>query len=431
MRAVTTHIVAFLLAAGVIASANAELPIYQVQNLGTLMPGGPDGFNGYSSANGLNEAGWVVGFSYTSNGDKHAFLHDGTSMRDLGTHLGWGSSEATAISDHGFVVGVSEAGLTRGFLHDGNTMWELYPLGGSNSSAHDINNQTVVVGGANTTGDVATHALAYLSYQSGGTRTDLGTLGGTNSVATAISDDGGIAGTSDIVGDGAKHAFLLFYGTWDLGTLGGTNSRAADVNLEGAVVGESDVAGDLANHAFLHEGPFIGRPMRDLGTLGGANSSALGINSIGQVVGESEIADGSMRAFIYQDGAMRNLNDQIDPGVGFVIWTAVAINDVGQIAGLAENLNAGQYRAVLLTPITLSFDKLWAAVVGLPVEKKLARPLAAAEDGYAAGDLASACAGLEQFAEKVIKAPQKKLTEIERDTLLDHAQAIAIAVGCP
>ena len=62
----------------------------------------------FSYATGINDAGQVVGFSYTDNGPPHAFITgpNGVGMTDLGT-LGGDSSCAYGINDAGQVVGES------------------------------------------------------------------------------------------------------------------------------------------------------------------------------------------------------------------------------------------------------------------------------------------------------------------------------------
>jgi probable HAF family extracellular repeat protein len=73
----------------------------------TILPtlGGP--LNTSSSAQGINAAGQIVGYSFLSDGTEHATLWSGANdanVTDLGT-LGGASSEARAINASGRIVG--------------------------------------------------------------------------------------------------------------------------------------------------------------------------------------------------------------------------------------------------------------------------------------------------------------------------------------
>src|SRR5829696_2238638 len=117
------------------AEPQTTTPKMQVQDLGTL--GGSSSY-----ATGINDSGQVIGDSYTSAGEQHAFLYDvgaTPKMQDLGT-LGGSSSYATGINDSGQVVGDSytSAGEQHAFLYDeGATpkMQDLCTLGGSSNYA--------------------------------------------------------------------------------------------------------------------------------------------------------------------------------------------------------------------------------------------------------------------------------------------------------
>jgi probable HAF family extracellular repeat protein len=167
----------------------------------------------------------------------------------------------------------------------------------------------------------------------GSVLTDLGTLGGTNSTAHGVNDSGQVVGVSDIAGNTAQHAFLWSSGTMiDLGTLGGTNSVAYGINSFGQVVGSSDIEGDAVQHAFL----WWNGTMTDLSSLEdrlrGINSIAYAINDSGRVVGYSHTLPGEdVQAFLWVDGTKGLLAPYGDSAFA----TANAINDSGQIVGAA------------------------------------------------------------------------------------------------
>lgn len=105
-----------------------------------------------SCAFSINDSSHVVGGSFISDGQWHAFLWDG-QMKDLGT-LG-GSSEARSINEDGQVVGWSEiagGGVRHAFLWEDDVMIDLNRLlpaesGWVLNEAHGINDRGQIVGG--------------------------------------------------------------------------------------------------------------------------------------------------------------------------------------------------------------------------------------------------------------------------------------------
>jgi probable HAF family extracellular repeat protein len=307
----------------VVVPAAAQVPVapagaldeLEVVDLGVL-PGGNTSF-----ADGINDHGHVVGYSYVNTVTAHAFLWRRGRMTDLGTLGGdpLAGSAAHAINDRGQVVGSSDVTVGPGDVRRHAVMWhdgritDLGTLGGNNSHATDINDRGDIVGYSETAvGD--THAFRWRR----GRMVDLGTVAGqTHSEAEAVNDRGEVVGFSGtgVVWRGTAAAPLAV-------PSGAVDSITADNNDLGDVAGYGRYSpeGDVVRAVVWRDGT-----PQELGLATTANSFANGINNRGQVVGH----DGSVgAAFVWQRGQVTYLPTLV-PGFS----SASAINDRGQIAG--------------------------------------------------------------------------------------------------
>lgn len=94
----------------------------RAEDLGTL----PDGKNSYGRA--INNKDQVVGYADVDD-EMHAFFYDGSTMRDLGT-LGRDTAIAEGINDAGQIVGASGVSISRrhAFLWEDGRMIDLNTL---------------------------------------------------------------------------------------------------------------------------------------------------------------------------------------------------------------------------------------------------------------------------------------------------------------
>jgi len=185
-------------------------------------------------------------------------------------------------------------------------LYTLTLLGGTGSTATDINRWGDVVGNTGARG--ATRGFGWL----GGKYVDLGTLGGATSTANGINDARQIVGGSDN-GAGQFHAYVYAGGGMsDLGTLGGNRSEAFAINNDGVIVGNAH-NGDPATRAFEQAFSYAGGTMHDLGTLpGGLGSNAYAINRSGLIGGSSyegpfTIPEYPFRAVLFSGGSVNTI----------------------------------------------------------------------------------------------------------------------------
>lgn len=304
-----------------------------------------------SSGFWLNSAGQVVGCSDTAlNGypctgmtaGQHAFLWSKSAgLKDLGTMSGGTISGANGINDAGQVVGYSNVKASSAsdffaFLWTpGGGMTNLGTLSGGNSScAFEINSAGVIAGDSFISGGKVNGA----SWTNHKIR-NLGAL--PKSIFTAALD---INDNNQIVGESIfsygppfqSHAFEwspAALSLKDLGTLaGGTTSMANAINYSGVMAGQSNSGSSPNWHAVMWN---AARKIRDLGTLpGGTYSVAFGINDSDEVVGYGNTSNNAPHAFLWTQAAgMRDLNSLIPANSGWVLINANAINRLGQITG--------------------------------------------------------------------------------------------------
>jgi probable HAF family extracellular repeat protein len=214
---------------------------------------------GSAVAYAINDAGQVVGSAVMKDGSNHPFLYSNGKMIDLGT-LGspkgsswWNSAEG--INNSGVVVGYSYTNQSqapfRGFIWSKGKMKEIGTLGGSLSQAYAVNNLGQVTGIAYLA-DGSAHA--FIREVSGKMR-DLGALERYGATwGFGINDAGVVVGQAQL--NANVHAFV-YNGKriQDLNKLVGKRSGwtlivANGVNNAGQIVCTGENSAGI-QHAFL------------------------------------------------------------------------------------------------------------------------------------------------------------------------------------
>jgi len=212
------------------------------------------GYLGGFYATHNNDLGDAVGWGPNIPGysDSHAIVYHQGQLTNLGSLVDGtgGGSYAQGINNAGQVVGFSAS--RQAFLYEaGQVTWLANPFGGTSSTAFAISNSGYVTGGASS----ASSAQAYL-YRNG-TMLGLGTLGGNDAHGNAVNDIGDVAGES-FTSKGEIHAFLYKNNQMlDIGPADSSFSAALGINSAGQVVGTyalnfNGIPGSAEFHSFLY-----------------------------------------------------------------------------------------------------------------------------------------------------------------------------------
>jgi probable HAF family extracellular repeat protein len=301
------------------------------------------------------------------------------TLIDIGT-LGGGMSNATAVSDSGYVVGCSERAGASGqhaFIYRDGVMRDLDPDGapGITSCAFAVNNEGIVAGrigedivvwgggvatrigvegwpgGINEAG-VVVGAFKYGASTRAfmwnrGAIVNLGTLGGSDTDPYVMSEATAINERNQVVGASNGRAFLYENGV--MRDLGGV--RANGINDRGEIVGMASSQGPMP---FIYTGVMTLLP-------GPSYSGAVDINNDGLVIGSGEGIFGYM---IQGDGYTRLETMPAVAAQGWRHLEPAAINSRGWIvgSGVAPNGN----RAFLMVPPDRSMGVARQAAASAP-----------------------------------------------------------------
>lgn len=279
-------------------------------------------FGGSTNTLGINSTGQVTGVM-TGIGSAFTTGPNGADVILLGT-LGGSYSQGAAINDAGVVVGWSyTAGSANqhAFITGPNGAGMIDITALATTPTEDLGGYATAVNSTGqVTGTMVYRSLfigrAFITEPNGLGMRDIGSIGGGNSYGEGINSSGQVVGTTcgnfginNTLGSSVNYgnAFCFAFITGPNGTgmrildgLGGTISRASGINSIGQVVGTSSLESEVIQHAFV-TGP-DGTGVVDLNSLvtapgGGYFSEALAINDSGQIVAISA-GNGQLRAYL-------------------------------------------------------------------------------------------------------------------------------------
>jgi len=292
-------------------------------------------------------------------------------------------TEAVDVNNAGLVIGDYNEPDARPFAWSRST--GFVPLGGATdfSLARGLNECGQIVG------ELGSHAVRWNTFDE---VEDLGTLGGSISSAADINDRGDVAGNAQL-SPGGRHAPFLWTeedGMRQILECEGQGGTATALNNARQVVGSCDSVTNDTYHAFFWSAE-TGRININLPEF--RNTSATGINDRGEVVGDATAFGPVFRVFAFkwwpktgrivflkdlghEWSAARDINQaglivgdaidaanarhavgwltpswggEVDPGIG-VETTINALSDLGTGVGTVLHPGPGNLRAVVWEP---------------------------------------------------------------------------------
>ena len=225
-----------------------------------VVPGAPL----ITTAQNINNVGQIVGI-FGNNFVQHGFLDTGGNFTQLDVPGLSGLQQytiANGINDAGQIVGsysdsqhLFMGQSSQGFVYTGGNFTPLNVPGATNTAAYGINNLGQIVG---TFSNSSLNSHGFLD--TGGNFSQIDVPGATDTVAYGINDAGQIVGTFD--DSTGHHSFLYTGGNFaQLDVPGAFQTLASDINSTEQIVGwYSSSATGTGIHGFLATGTATGDP---------------------------------------------------------------------------------------------------------------------------------------------------------------------------